>query len=187
MFLRISLSNLPHQIPSDLMPFRLVLILLLSCHLSSYGQTKLLLKNTRTGRQKEIVRNNFIKISFSTTYEKVKVYHEGKVVSFTDSTLSYLPRAYTIPFFSRQKDTVTIALRNIIAIQKYRPVVNLALLAGAGVGAGIAAASVSKNAFSDVLIIYGAFIVFRLAESRLVYPMRKVNRKDGVWQLVIRE
>lgn len=167
------------------MLLRFVLILLLTLSISSYGQTRLLLKNTKSGRQKEINRNDFIKISFSTTYEKAKVYHEGKVVSFTDSTLSYMPRTYTIPFFSLQKDPVTVAFKNIIAIQKYKPVVSLALLAGAGVGAGVAGAGLLRDPISDILIVSGAFIISRVVESYLVYPMRKINQKDAVWQLEV--
>jgi uncharacterized membrane protein len=170
------------------MLFRLVIILLFSCSLSSYGQTKLFLKNNKSNRQKEIISDDYIKIRFSSASENIKIFHRGKVVSFTDTTLAYLPIAF-IPIFASKKDTIRIAFKNIIAIQKYKPIVNLALMigiaSGAGIGAVVAEEKNSKTAMLDIIFGFGALIIYQGVESRLVSPLRKVNQHNSVWQLVI--
>jgi len=148
--------------------------------LPAYAQPKLVLENIRTGRQKEIERGDRIKITFTTRYEGAKVYHIGKLLSATDSTV-----AYALPFL---RDTVTVALASVSRIGKHNGVGSLLLLAGISMAGGVTLVALESNTEKNVqpltsLLVLGATLWAYNGLDALVYPRRKVNQTGAKWRL----
>lgn len=153
--------------------------LTLFCWTAAYSQPKIILENIKTGRQKEIVQHDRIRVLFSTRYEHAKVYQQGKLVSITDSTLSYK--------MSFRKDTVTVAFRDMLAIQKFNAASTFLLAGGIGALAGIVIPSSNPAQVRDssptvLLVLLGAVLAYNGLHT-LVYPIRKVNRADTTWKI----
>jgi hypothetical protein len=151
--------------------------------LPAHSQTKWVLENTRTGRQKEIKPGSHIRIRFETRYEGAKVRQQGRVLSLTDSTLTY-----TVPL---PKDTATIAFSQITGIGKHNKWGSLGLAAGTGAAAGILEGVTDRRDTPErvisnisLLTLLGAMLVYTGLDA-LVYPVRKVNSPDATWRLKV--
>jgi hypothetical protein len=149
--------------------------------LPAHAQTKLVLENSRTGRHKEIKPGSHIRIRFETRYEGAKVRQQGRVLSLTDSTLTYVA---PLP-----KDTVTVALSQIAGIGKYNKWGSVGLAAGTGAAAGLLLGAIESEydrervvSNTSLLTILGAMLVHAGLEV-LVYPVRKVNGPNAAWRL----
>jgi hypothetical protein len=151
--------------------------------LPAQAQTKLVLENSRSGRQKEIKLGSQVRLRFDTQYEGLTVHQWGRVISLTDTTLTYV-----VPL---RKDTATVALSQITRIGKYNGLGALALGFGAGAAAGIAAGLADRERDGErerarptttLLAILGATLLYRGQEA-VVYPVRRVNSPDSAWRL----
>ena len=149
--------------------------------LPAQSQTKLVLENSRTGRQKEIKLGSQVRLRFDTRYEGLTVHQWGRVMSLTDTTLTYVAPL--------RKDTVTVALSQITRIGKYNGLGALALGFGAGAAGGIAAGLAEGDRDGErirptttLLAILGATLLYRGLEAA-VYPVRRVNSPDAAWRL----
>jgi|GEM_PF-2610024 len=149
--------------------------------LPAHSQTKLVLENSRTGRQKEIKPGASIRIRFDTRYEGVKVFQQGRVLSLTDSTLTYM-----VPL---PKDTITVALSQVTGIGKHNKWGSLGLAAGTGVAAGVLLGAIESVedrqrivSATSILTVMGALLV-HAGLDLLVYPVRKVNSPNATWRL----
>jgi hypothetical protein len=149
--------------------------------LPAHSQARLVLENSRTGRQKEIKPGSQIRIRFDTRYEGLKVRQQGRVLSLTDSTLTYV-----VPL---PKDTVTVAFSQIAGIGRYNRLGSLALGAGAGTAAGLLLSTTEREYNGErilptttLLAILGATLLYHGLDA-VVYPVRKVNGPDAMWRL----
>ncbi len=149
--------------------------------LPAHSQTKLVLENSRTGRQKEIMPGSSIRIRFDTRYEGAKVYQQGRVLSLTDSTLTYV-----VPL---PKDTITVALSQVTGIGKYNQWGSFGLAAGTGAAAGVLLGVFESEddreraiSATSLLTVLGALLVHAGLDV-LVYPVRKVNGPHATWRL----
>lgn len=167
--------------PQPFMKFIPFLLFAFLQWLPAQSQTKLVLENSRTGRQKEITPGSSIRIRFDTRYEGAKVYQQGRVLSLTDSTLTYV-----VPL---PKDTITVALSQVTGIGKHNRWGSLALAAGTGAAAGVLLGDIESEearkrivSATSVLTILGALLVHAGLDA-LVYPVRKVNSPNATWRL----
>jgi hypothetical protein len=142
---------------------------------------KLVLENSRTGRQKEIKPGSQIRIRFDTRYEGLKVRQQGRVLSLTDSTLTYV--------VSLPKDTITVAFSQILRIGKYNRLGSIGLYAGTATAAGVLLGVTEREydgervfPVTTLLTLLGATLVYNGLDA-LVYPVRKVNGSDATWRL----
>jgi hypothetical protein len=149
--------------------------------LPAHSQTKLVLKNSRTGRQKEINSGSHIRIRFDTRHEGLKVRQQGRVLSLTDSTLRYV-----VPL---PKDTITVALSQVAGIGKHNKWGSLGLAVGTGAAAGILLDVTDKDydgerffSTTSLLTFLGTMLVYTGLDV-LVYPVRKVNGPNDTWRL----
>ncbi len=147
------------------------------------AQSKLLLENRRTGRQKEIKTGSRVRLRFNTRYERLKVRQQGRVLSVTDSTLTYV-----VPL---RKDTVMVALSQITGIGKYNGVGAVALGFGAGAVGAIALELTERGPEGELarpgatlLAILGVTVLASSLDA-LVYPVRSVNETNAPWRLKV--
>ena len=160
------------------LPFLLLAFLAL---LPARSQTRLVLENSRTGRQKEIKPGSRIRLRFDTRYEGLKVRQQGRVLSLTDSTLTYV-----VPL---RRDTVTVALSQIMGIGKYNGVGAVALGFGAGAVGAIALELTERGPEGEqrrpgatLLTLLGVTVLASSLDA-LVYPVRKVTGTNASWRL----
>ncbi len=151
--------------------------------LPAHSQTKWVLENSRTGRQKEIMPGSHIRLRFDTRYEGLKVRQQGRVLSLTDSTLTYV-----VPL---PKDTITVAFSQIKRIGKYNRLGSIGLYAGTATAAGVLLGVTHKEddgerdfPVTTLLTLLGATLVYNGLDA-LVYPVRKVNSPDATWRLKV--
>lgn len=149
--------------------------------LPARSQTRLVLENSRSGRQKEIRPGSHIRIRFDTRHEGVKVRQQGRVLSLTDSTLTYV-----VPL---PKDTATIAFSQVTGIGKHNKWGSLGLAAATGAAAGILESVTDRRDTPErvtsnisLLTVLGAMLVYTGLDA-LVYPVRKVNGPAARWRL----
>ncbi len=145
------------------------------------SQTRLVLENRRTGRQKEIKPGSRVRLRFGTRYEGLKVRQQGRVLSLTDSVLTYV-----VPL---RKDTVTVALSQITGIGKYNGLGAVALGFGAGAVGAIALELTERGPEGEqarpgatLLALLGVTVLASSLDA-LIYPVRKVNALDATWRL----
>jgi hypothetical protein len=160
------------------LPFLFVAFLPL---LPAHSQSKLVLENSRTGRQKEIKSGSRVRLHFDTRYEGLKVRQQGRVLSLTDTTLTYV-----VPL---RKDTVTVALSQITRIGKYSGVGAVALGFGAGAVGGIVLGLTERGPEggrsrpgATLLALLGVTVLASGLDA-LVYPVRQVNGPGATWRL----
>ncbi|MBD0258447.1 MAG: hypothetical protein ICV83_22245 [Cytophagales bacterium] len=163
------------------MKFLPFLLLAFLAGLPAHSQTRLVLENSRTGRQKEIKPGSRVRLRFDTRYEGLKVRQQGRVLSLTDSTLTFV--------VSLRKDTVTVALAQITGIGKYNGVGAVALGLGAGAVGAIALRLTERGPEGEearpgttLLALLGVTVLASSLDA-LVYPVRKVNSAHASWRL----
>ncbi len=147
----------------------------------AHCQTRLVLENSRTGRQKEIKPGSRVRLRFDTRYEGLKVRQQGRVLSLSDSTLTFV-----VPL---RKDTVTVALSQITGIGKYNGVGAVALGLGAGALGGVALGLTEREREGErarpgatLLALLGVTVLASSLDA-LVYPVCKVNSANATWRL----
>ncbi len=165
------------------MKFLPFLLLVFLTGLPAHSQSKLMLENRRTGRQKEIKPGSRVRLRFDTRYEGLKVRGQGRVLSLTDSTLTYV-----VPL---HRDTVTVALSQITGIGKYNGVGAVALGLGAGAVGAIALELTERGPEGErarpgatLLALLGVTVLASSLDA-LVYPARKVHGTNASWRLKI--
>ncbi|HEX8531627.1 MAG TPA: hypothetical protein VF646_16460 [Cytophagales bacterium] len=160
------------------LPFLLLAFL---AGLPAHSQTGLVLENSRTGRQQAIKPGSRVRLRFNTRYEGIKVRQQGRVLSLTDSTLTYI-----VPL---RRDTVTVALSQITGIGKYNGVGAIALGLGAGAVGAIALERTERGPEGErarpgatLLALLGVTVLASGLDA-LVYPVRKVTGTNATWRL----
>jgi hypothetical protein len=121
------------KLPLSTIKVLLMLVFFLVGGYMSQAQQKILLKNAKRGKQKEIREGDRIKIRYITYYERLKVRNYGKVLQITDSALLYRPEGSLF----KSKDTIRVALTTIRAIGSYNKGGQLGLAAGIGILGGV--------------------------------------------------
>jgi hypothetical protein len=169
---------IPPQPSMKFLPFLFIAFL---AWLPAHSQTRLVLENSRTGRQKEIKPGSRVRLRFDTRYEGLKVRQQGRVLSLTDSTLTYV-----VPL---RRDTVTVALSQIMGIGKYNGVGAVVLGLSAGAVGGIALGLTERGPEGDqrrpeaTLLTLLGVTVLATGLDALVYPVHKVNGPTAMWRL----